>query len=140
MPTTGPIVIIEDDPEDQDVIGHVFGDLEVKNELKFFTQSKEALEFLRTSSRQPFLILCDINMPEMNGLELREEMCRTDYLREKSIPFIFLSTSARNEEIKIAFDLMVQGFFKKGEDFATLKKDLQSIVDYWMNCRRPRVN
>src|SRR5690348_7964529 len=135
MPTTGPIVIVEDDFEDQDVIGHVLSEINVTNELKFFTKSSDALEFLRTTTKQPFLILCDVNMPEMNGLELRQELCKTDYLKEKSIPFVFLSTSVRTEDVKRAFDLMAHGFFKKGENYATLKKDLQSIVDYWMNCR-----
>ena len=140
MPTTGPIVIVEDDLEDQDVIGHVFSEINVTNELKFFAKSSDALEFLRTTGKQPFLILCDVNMPEMNGLELRRQLCETDYLKERSIPFVFLSTSVRTEDVKQAFDLMAQGFFKKAENYAALKKDLQAIVEYWMNCRRPIVN
>lgn len=137
MPASGPIVIVENDLEDQEVLAHMLESIGVKNELRFFDNGKLALDYLRTMSRQPFLILCDINMPLMNGLELREQICNNAYLREKSIPFIFLTTSSNYRDIKKAYELTVQGYFKKQDTYGALKKDLEDIIAYWSKCKHP---
>ena len=137
MPKTGPIVIVENDLEDQDVITHVLHMLQVKNELRFFENGKPALDFLLATTQQPFLILCDINMPLMNGFQLRQEICKSEYLRRKATPFIFLSTSDDAQAIKKAYELAVQGYFKKQNTFGAFKKDMQAILDYWTRNSHP---
>jgi CheY-like chemotaxis protein len=85
-----PIVIIDDDPEDCELIKEVCTSLKVWNELIFFSDSRDVLGYLKRCARQPVLILCDVNMPLMNGLQLRQVMERDCTLKEKSIPFVFL--------------------------------------------------
>ena len=139
MAKRGPILIVEDDPDDQELLRDIFGTLKVSNELVFFSNGMEALEYLYQTELQPFLILCDINMPVINGIELRKKISEDDYLRRKSIPFIFLSTSANPLVVKEAYNLTVQGFFQKQHSLTEATKELRMIVEYWRTCRHPNI-
>lgn len=68
MNKTRPIVIIEDDVDDQDILAEIFKELNYKNELVFFGDSELALEYLTNTDTEPFLVLSDINMPKLNGI------------------------------------------------------------------------
>ena len=67
MNKDGPIIIIEDDIDDQQIIGEIFKKLDHKNEIVFFHDGNLALEYLNKTDIHPFLILSDINMPKING-------------------------------------------------------------------------
>jgi CheY-like chemotaxis protein len=58
----------------------------------FFDDGNAALNFLMKTEVEPFIILSDINMPKLNGIDLREKIHKNEQLRFKSIPFLFLST------------------------------------------------
>lgn len=137
MSLAGPIISVEDDEDDQYLIGEVIRQLNLPNPLRFFSNGQAALHYLRTTSEQPFLILCDINMPIMNGLELRKEINENEYLRMKSIPFVYLTTAANTQLIKEAYNSMVQGFYKKAIDYSGLNQQLKLIVEYWQSCLHP---
>lgn len=137
MAKSGPIIIVEDDPEDQELLQEAFVQLGVQNEVHFFTDGKQAIDFLLMTTEQPFLIITDINLPQLNGLQFQHIVQENEYLRKKSIPFIFLSTTDNPRTVEQAYDQTVQGYFKKPGDFRQLKETLQSIIDYWMRCRHP---
>lgn len=138
MATPGPIVIVEDDLDDQEIITDVLKDIGISNELIFFDRCPEALEYLKTSSEQQFIIFCDINIPGMNGIEFKKRIDDDPHLRQKSIPFVFLSTSAEKSTVTEAYSKMtVQGYFKKSSSVEEIKKALTLIMDYWKLCRHP---
>jgi CheY-like chemotaxis protein len=137
MSVKGPIICIEDDLDDQFLIRSAMQELDIPNKLIFFGNGLEALLFLETTQEQPFLIICDINMPVMNGLELRERIDQNEYLRRKAIPFIFLSTADNPQIIKEAYDSTIQGFFKKENSFNELRNRFKIILDYWRYCLHP---
>ena len=132
-----PIVVVEDDADDQYFIRTICEKLGVATDIIFFDDGKKALNYLLTTERRTFIILCDINMPIMNGLELRRNIQENESLRKKSIPFVFLSTAARPKEVGEAYDLTVQGFFVKGQSYNELKETLTDIMAYWKRCERP---
>ena len=134
---TDPIVIVEDDADDQYFIRTICDKLGVTAELLFFENGLQALNYLETTQSKTFLILCDINMPIMNGIELRRKIQENTMLRKKSIPFIFLSTAARQKEVEEAYDLTVQGFFVKASQLAEMEKSLELILKYWLKCKHP---
>jgi CheY-like chemotaxis protein len=136
--TVGPIVIIDDDPDDKDLLNQVFDELEIKNERIFFFNTKDAMNYLKATLQQPFIIFCDINMPGENGLKFKEKIDADRELRRKSIPFIFYSTAAGQQEVNKAYDqLLVQGFFIKETEYGKIKEDIQMIIGYWARCRHP---
>lgn len=137
MSIRGPIISIEDDADDQFLIKSVVEELDIPNELLFFGNGVEALLYLETTRDQPFLIICDINMPIMNGLELRERIDKNEYLRKKSIPFVFLSTADNPLVIDTAYESTIQGFFKKENSFEELKARIRVMYDYWASCLHP---
>ena len=137
MNKRGPIIIIEDDQDDQDILADVFEDLNYDHELIFFGDSMKALEYLTNTDVQPFLVLSDINMPKLNGMELREKIHNNEDLRMKSIPYLFFSTSAEQSHVIDAYSRSIQGFFIKPNDYGKLKRIIQKIVEYWDECESP---
>jgi CheY-like chemotaxis protein len=133
--TQGPIIIVEDDTDDQEIYAECLKMLGIPNEIRFFANGKPALDYLLQTEEQPFIILSDVNMPEMNGLEFKHTMEQDPYLRAKGIPFIFISTNAGKVSVRHAHALSVQGFFEKPSNIEDIKKMMQKIFDYWELCR-----
>jgi CheY-like chemotaxis protein len=137
MNKIGPIIVIEDDPDDQLLLTDVFKDLNFKNEIIFFEDGEKALEYLVKTAIEPFLILSDINMPKLNGMELREKIHTNEDLRIKCIPYLFFSTSGEQRHVVDAYSKSVQGFFVKPHSFDKLKNTIKVIVEYWQECESP---
>ena len=137
MNKNGTIIFIEDDIDDQFLITEVFNELDYKNELLFFRDGELALEHLLTSRVEPFIVFSDINMPKLNGMELREKIHNNEDLRLKCIPYLFFSTRSEQQHVIEAYSKSVQGFFVKPNNFADLKKTIKVIIDYWNECVSP---
>lgn len=133
----GPIIIIEDDLEDQEILSEVFKELDSKNEIVFFSDGEEALEYLTATKIEPFIIFSDINMPKLNGMELRDKIHENEDLRLKSIPYLFFSTSAEQQHVVDAYSKSIQGFFIKPTSYSEIKKTISTIVAYWETCVSP---
>jgi CheY-like chemotaxis protein len=136
---TQPIILVEDDLDDQLLISEISQTLNPQREILIFDSGDSALQFLLSTTRQPFIILCDVNMPRMNGLQLRKEILDNERLRKKSIPFVFFSTTAMQKQVAQAFDMVVQGYFEKGSTYEELTLQLKMIYDYWRDCKHPNV-
>ncbi|PUZ27886.1 CheY chemotaxis protein or a CheY-like REC (receiver) domain [Chitinophaga costaii] len=139
MSKYGPIIIVEDDPDDQMIYKEIIESLHPNTVVKVFDNGEDALTYLLTIQEQPFVIICDINLPRMNGLELRRRINDNETLRKKSIPFVFLSTSDASHIVNEAYDLTVQGFFVKAHVYAEIGSQLKYIFDYWKYCKHPNI-
>lgn len=137
MSLSGPILSVEDDTDDQFLISQCIHSLGLPNQLVFFSDGQAALNYLETASEQPFLILCDINMPIMNGIEFRQYINKSDYLRQKAIPFVFLTTAANKNLVQLAYDATVQGFYQKASDYNGFQQQIKLIINYWQSCLHP---
>ncbi|MCF2444018.1 response regulator [Dyadobacter sp. CY345] len=137
MNKNGPIVIIEDDPDDQLILTEIFAELPYKNELVFFDDGVQALNYLIETEVEPFLVLSDINMPKLNGMELRDKIHNNEDLRLKSIPYLFFTTSAEQKHVIDAYSRSIQGFFVKPSNYDKLKQVMVKIVEYWQDCESP---
>ena len=133
----GPIIIIEDDLDDQEVLSEVFKELAYKNEIIFFGDGEKALEYLTGSTIEPFIIFSDINMPRLSGMELRQKIHENEDLRIKSIPYLFFSTSAEQGHVVDAYSKSVQGFFVKPASYQEIRETIKTIVEYWNKCVSP---
>ena len=133
-----PILIIEDDEDDRDLLKIVLAELGLKNKLVFFHDARLALAYLEEEPIQPFIILCDFNMPVMSGLDLKKAIDRNERLKKKSIPFIFYSTSTDQTSVNKAYtETTVQGFFVKEPSMEKIKQTLSLIIQYWYVCKHP---
>ena len=137
MNKAGPIIIIEDDLDDQEILTEVFKELNCGNEVIFFGDGEAALDFLVNTSIEPFIIFSDINLPKLNGVELREKVHNNEDLRLKSIPYLFFTTTAEQKHVVDAYSKSIQGFFIKPHTYDKLKGTIQKILEYWQECISP---
>ena len=137
MAMSGPIMIIDDDSDDQELLNEILKELKVPNLTRFFDSCKHALDYLLTTIETPLLIISDINLPAMTGLEFCKKIMENESLRLKNIPFVFLTTSNDQKVIAEAYGMSVQGFFVKPTSIGELKNLMRMIIDYWTLSRRP---
>jgi len=137
MNKSGPIIVIEDDIDDQEVLVEIFQKLGYVNKIIFFQDGNEALVYLNKSDVQPFLILSDINMPKLNGFDLRNMVFTNEQLQTKCIPYLFFTTGANKKSVVDAYTLSVQGFFIKPNSMLALENTIRKIVEYWQECIAP---
>ena len=137
MNKNGPIVVIEDDEDDQEILGQVFKKLEFKNPVIYFSDSQEALDYLIDTKTKPFLILSDINMPKLSGFELRQKIHTNEDLNLKCIPYLFFTTTSNQKAVVDAYSQSVQGFFVKPNSIENLERTIKTIIEYWQQCEAP---
>ena len=137
MKKFGPIIIVEDDLDDQELLTAAFKAIDYTRELKFFVDGYEALKFIEGSDTAPFLILSDVNMPRINGFELREKVHHSKLLNVRIIPFLFFTTGAQKEAVETAYSDSAQGFFIKPSSMKELQVIIRKILDYWEQCYSP---
>jgi CheY-like chemotaxis protein len=137
MNKDGDIIVIEDDADDRAMFEEMFKALDIKNEVKFFTDGEAALNYLAKPGIEPFIILSDINLPKLNGFELRERVFTNKELSRKCIPYIFFTTSATKESVINAYAFSAQGFFIKPTSYYQLQDDIRTILEYWRRCFSP---
>ena len=138
MAKSGPVILIDDDKDDQEVLESVLTEMQVKNTRHYFSNCREAFTYLKTTAEKPFIILCDVNIPGQNGLDFKMSIDEDHELRAKSIPFVFFSTAVDQPSVNKAYkEMTVQGFFKKENTFDQLIKTLTLIFDYWNLCKHP---
>ena len=133
--TKGPIIIVDDDKDDQEVYAEAIHTIGIPNELRFFDGGQQALDYLNITEEQPFIILSDINMPGMTGLQLKKEIQDDPYLANKGIPFVFVSTNASKTSVQHAHALSVQGYFEKPNNMEAMKDMLRTLFAYWELCK-----
>ena len=133
----GPVIIIEDDPDDQEFLIEIFQKLNYQNKILFFFDGQQALEYINATHDLPFLILSDINLPKLNGFELREKLRTDEKLSNKCIPYLFFSTAVNQKSVIDAYSQSVQGFFVKQNSMNELEKTVTVIMEYWRRCAAP---
>lgn len=137
MNSNGPVIVIEDDVDDKEILEEVFQKLGYPNKLLFFQDGQLALDFLNSTEVSPFIILSDINMPKLDGFALRSKIKLDAALQVKCIPYLFFTTASTQKAVVDAYSLSVQGFFVKQNKMAELEKTITVIMEYWKRCVAP---
>jgi len=138
MPKSGPIILVDDDYDDTELVSIALKEVGVHNHIIHFVDCMKAFYFLKDTIEQPFIILCDVNLPIMRGTEFKRKIDEDSQLRDKSIPFVFFSTSVDKKSVNTAFkEMTVQGYFQKPSSFIELKDVIKIIMDYWRMCHHP---
>lgn len=137
MNENGPVIVIEDDIDDQEMLQDIFSKLNYPNPIRFFADGQQALDYLNETEEIPFLILSDINLPKLDGFALRNKIKMDAKLQLKCIPYLFFSTALSQRAVIDAYSSSVQGFFVKQSSMAELEKTVSVIMEYWRRCASP---
>jgi CheY-like chemotaxis protein len=134
----GTVVLVDDDKDEHTLFRLAMQELGLKNKMRSFYNGEEAFKYLQETQDDIFLIVSDLNMPQMDGLQLKRLIDQTPELKVAAIPFIFHSNSGSDAEIRTAYSLNIQGYFKKAMDQASTVQSLLRIVAFWTNCVHPK--
>ena len=124
------ILLVEDDKVDVMTVKRALKDINVTNPLKIVGNGVEALEYLRDrNNRKPGIILLDLNMPRMNGIEFLKIVKHDEMLRK--IPVVVLTTSKEEQDKIESFNLGVAGYMIKPVDYLQFVETVRTIHLYW---------
>jgi len=135
MKTKGDIIIVEDDPDDWEVLLDVFDQVmdehKYENRVIIFEDSTMVVDYLNECKADPFIIISDINMPFMNGYELQEKIHKDPLLGNKGTPYILMSTDNSTTNFFDNAAKSVQGYFNKPVDIDDYKALITNLLSYW---------
>ncbi len=135
--TNKPILLVEDDQVDVMTVKRALKEIHVTNPIVNMENGEEALKYLRDPKNvKPCIILLDLNMPVMNGIEFLQ-VAKHD-VNIKRIPVIVLTTSEEQQDKINSFDLGVAGYMAKPVDYPQFVEIMRSIDAYWTISEMPQ--
>ncbi|MDD5300139.1 MAG: response regulator [Gallionella sp.] len=135
--TNTPILLVEDDQVDVMTVKRALKEIHVTNPVVNRENGEEALKYLRDSkSVKPCIILLDLNMPIMNGIEFLQVVKQDARLRR--IPVVVLTTSEEQQDKVNSFDLGVAGYMAKPVDYQQFVEVMRTIDAYWTISELPQ--
>ncbi len=131
------VLMVDDDPDDRLIAKEAFEEIGLKAHLLFLSNGEELMDYLNRqgdfadpkTSPVPSVILLDINMPRMNGIEALQKL-KIDEV-SKSIPVVMLTNSGDSETIKTCYSLGASSYVRKPLEFGELMAALSSVRQYW---------
>lgn len=132
------IVIVEDDPNDAELITRVLKKHNLANKLILLKDGVEALDFLFAEGAyankhidvSPKVILLDLKLPKLNGIEVLQRIRNND--RTKNIPVVVLTSSREDRDLRDAYDLGVNSYVTKPINFEEFAKAVAELGLYWL--------
>ncbi|BAY33391.1 two-component response regulator [Nostoc carneum NIES-2107] len=136
------ILLVEDDEVDIMNVKRAFKKVNITNPIYLANNGLEALNMLRGHGDQPpvipierRLILLDLNMPKMGGIEFLQEL-RSDP-RLKTTPVVVMTTSNQDQDRVEAYNLNVAGYILKPVTFSNFVEMMATLNRYWILCEMP---
>ncbi|MFH0825884.1 MAG: response regulator [Pseudomonadota bacterium] len=131
-----PVLLVEDDEVDAMTVERAMSDLQVANELIIVDDGEYALQWLNDEEHlRPCIILLDLNMPRMNGIEFLTVIKRDPVLRR--IPVVVLTSSKEEQDLVAGFDLGVAGYLIKPPTYEDFLEILRTVNLYWTASQIP---
>lgn len=138
----GPILIVEDDPEDRMLAEDAINESEPIFPVRFLEDGEELLAYLQhkgkfaelASSPAPGVIVMDLNMPRLDGREALAKIKSHPVF--KSIPVIILTTSNNAKDIENCYSLGANSYITKPGNYRELVKLMDMIKNYWCNLNK----
>ena len=132
------ILLVEDNPDDEELTLRAIKQSRVLCEVVVTRDGEEALDYLfgtgkfpaPAPSHQPYLVLLDLNLPKVDGLEVLERM-RADP-RTQCVPVVVLTSSSEGKDIQASYRLGANSYVRKPVQFDRFTTALQQLVQYWM--------
>jgi CheY-like chemotaxis protein len=133
------ILLVEDDIVDVKCVERALREVHTEVETEVAGNGRIALDRLRQSdgpgSPMPSLIVADLNMPVMDGLELLEALKNDNRLRK--IPVVVLTTSNNRRDVDASYDRGAAGYIVKPMEADVFRNMLSQVCTYWSTCESP---
>lgn len=128
------VLLVEDNENDVELTKIGFRQARLAVNLQWVDNGEECMEFLRKEGKYadvptPDLILLDLNMPRMGGLEVLTEIGLDDHL--KHLPIVVLTSSDAEKDVLMSYQLRCSSYIVKPIGFENFVKVIQSLTDYW---------
>jgi CheY-like chemotaxis protein len=131
------ILLVEDNPDDEELTRLAFEESKVLNHLEVVRDGAEAIDYLFATGAwagrpegNPSLILLDLKLPKIGGLEVLRRL-RADP-RTKSIPVVILTSSVEERDVIDGYDLGCNSYIRKPVDFSQFTEAVQQLGLYWL--------
>lgn len=135
-----PILLIEDNPMDVDLTLRAFQRRRITNPVEVLRDGQEALDWIsrqEADSVPPLVILLDLKLPKVGGLEVLQQLKSHASLRH--LPVVVLTSSAESSDVKSAYDLGVNSYIVKPISFEKFLDVATQIEVYWTLLNQPPV-
>lgn len=140
------ILLVEDNPDDVELTLDALTDSNIRNEIVVAKDGAEALDYIfatgqyadRDISDFPAVVLLDLKLPKINGLEVLERI-RADE-RTKVIPVVILTSSTEEEDMLTSYKLGCNSYIRKPVDFDQFAKSVKQLGLYWLVLNEPPPN
>ena len=137
------ILLVEDNPDDVELTLYALKEQNIRNEIVVVRDGAEALDYIfaigkyesRNISDFPALVLLDLKLPKVNGLEVLERI-RTDK-RTKVIPVVILTSSTEEEAMIRGYQLGCNSYIRKPVDFDQFSQSVKQLGLYWLVLNEP---
>ncbi|MFS4417803.1 response regulator [Maribacter sp. 2307ULW6-5] len=123
------VLLIEDDNIEIMKLERTISKMAAKHHIISSKNGEEALAFLRSAEDLPDIILLDLNMPRMNGIEFLSVLKSDNVLR--FLPTIILTTSENRSDLHKCFELGIAGYIIKPLKYEDYESKLNKVLDYW---------
>jgi CheY-like chemotaxis protein len=141
--STKTILLVEDNPSDIGLTKRALAKGHILNELVVAEDGQEALDYLfgtgayagRDSATLPTLILLDLKLPKVEGLEVLVRI-RSDS-RTKRLPVVILTSSQEEQDIATSYDLGANSYIRKPVDFLQFAEAIKNLGLYWLVLNEP---
>lgn len=133
----GKLVLVDHERYEKDLLMLALLKKHRHAEVEYFENGEKAFQYLAKTQDRIFIIMSEMNMPGMSGLDLKKKIDGNPGLSEKAIPFVFASNTANKEQVAEAYEYRVQGYFKKPLSIEEQAEMLELIIRYWIISRRP---
>lgn len=142
-PTKTEILLVEDNPGDAELVIRALRKHGINNSLVHLHDGEEALNFLFAEGpyeghpmpQIPRLIMLDLKMPKVDGLEVLRRIKADERLR--TIPVVLLTSSREDKDINESYQLGVNSYVVKPVEFEGLLKTVQGLGLYWLSLNQP---
>ena len=127
------ILLVEDSDEDAELTLRTLTKQKL-TKLHRVSDGVEALEFLKSATQVPRVIMLDLKLPKLNGLEVLKQIRANEHT--KSIPVVVLTSSKEDRDLEAAYELGVNSYIVKSSSFAQLLEEMAKLAYYWLVMNR----
>ena len=142
MTTIGRILLVEDDPKDRELTMTTLEEYNLSNEVVIATDGEEALDYLYCrgkfqgrTSENPAVLLLDLKLPKVDGLEVLQQMKTDEKLR--MIPVVVLTSSREERDMVASYKLGVNAYVVKPVDFHEFANAIKELGVFWAIINEP---